>query len=184
MAIMARWRMPPLISWGYAPRQRSGGGHLDHVEQLAGAALGRLPIEGPMAQDRLDDLATHRVDGIERGERLLEDHRRHRPAHLGATAIGQSVDVLAGEPHRSEDARPTPGIEPQDGAERDALARAGFTEQRQHFTAAHRERDAVQGLDRAVPREELDGEILHLEQRRRVCQLGRGAPAVAHESPG
>jgi hypothetical protein len=78
MAIIARWRMPPDSWWGYSSSRFSAAGmrtRSQHLER-AGPRLGR---PAPDAAHGLGDLFADPQRRVERGHRLLKDHR-HPPA--------------------------------------------------------------------------------------------------------
>ena len=56
--------------------RRSGEGILHPPQHLDRARARLAPAHAPMAHDRLDDLLADRVARVERGHRLLEDHRQ------------------------------------------------------------------------------------------------------------
>ena len=89
MAIMTRWRMPPDSWWGYSLARRFGIRDADQAEHLDGLlhrlAAGHLEVE----RDRLGDLVAAGVDRVERGHRLLEDHRDLVPADLPHVVLGE-----------------------------------------------------------------------------------------------
>ena len=59
-----------------------GAGDSHQLQHFDGARAGCRSVESLMAPDRLDDLVADRVGGVERGHRLLEDHRQARPAQI------------------------------------------------------------------------------------------------------
>src|SRR5262245_20348743 len=135
--------------------------HLDRFHH--GPALGQTLVQS----DRLADLMADRVQGIERGHRLLEYHRDLIAAnllHLLLTEIDEIAPLQADGP--ADD--PTGGIghEAQDGQRRYALAAAGFAYHTERFAAAHAIGYPVDSLNDAGGRKEIGLQTLDLEQRR------------------
>ena len=120
---------------GSASTRRSGVGDADRVEQLDRRARAPRPRRcRAVGPDRLDDLVADPVDGVERGHRVLEDHRDPLAAHLAAARLSLSVDqLLAVELHRALDPRVGRAGEADDRLRGDALARAGLADDRQHL---------------------------------------------------
>jgi len=82
-----------------APRRR----HLHEVEQLVRAPERRLAIAAAVPEERLDDLLSDRVDRIERGHWLLEDHRDDAAAEIFARILVWSPIRRAGRvPYRHQ----------------------------------------------------------------------------------
>ena len=133
--------------------------------------LGRAPERGRLREalverQRLGDLAADGQHRVERGHRLLEDHRdlvAADPAHLGPA---QPEQVAALEADRA--AREAAGRDrdqAQDRERGDALAAAALADHAQGLAAPQLERDAVDRLDHAVAGQEVGPEILDLEDR-------------------
>ena len=94
MAIMTRWRMPPESSCGYWRRRRSGSEMRDRLRGRRRAACARL-ARPDRRWARIASVSWRPIDEhrIERGHRLLEDHRDVGAAdlaHLGARASRSS----------------------------------------------------------------------------------------------
>ncbi|NHA00903.1 hypothetical protein G5V59_15935 [Nocardioides sp. W3-2-3] len=106
-----------------------------------------LPADGP-----------HRV---ERGLRLLEDHRDPPPAHPVEGALVEREEVPAVVPDRA--ARPRSGRQQAEhGAGGHRLAGAGLAHQGEDLPAFEDDRDV---LDRGARVGEGDGEVLDREHR-------------------
>ena len=78
----------------------AGRGNPHQFEHLDRARLGGLRRHRGVGQDRLDDLLADGVDRIERGHRLLEDHRHLAAAQLAALVGRQRQHVAVCEQHR------------------------------------------------------------------------------------
>ena len=112
-----------------------------------------------MTDDRLLDLLADREHGIEREHRLLEDHRDRAPAQRRPLRLGEPADVEPGHPDRTVDLHPALVEQPHQRAERDALARAGFAEDPEHLAGSQVEAHTVDGVHRALAREEAHAQV-------------------------
>ena len=112
-------------------------GDADEPQQLerprARLALAHLQVD----EQRLHDLLADRQDRIERGHRLLEDHRDVAAAHLAHVVVGEIEQVAALEQDAARgDAAGVLGQKPHDGERGHRLAAAGFADDRHHFAGA------------------------------------------------
>ncbi len=83
-----------------------------------------------MQRDRLDDLIADRVDRIERGHRLLKDHRdlfAAQPSHLVLGERKQIAPLERESPRRAPD--PAAGNQPQDRQRRHRFAAPALADQ-------------------------------------------------------
>ena len=133
----------------------------------------------PVGPDRLDDLGADPVDRVERGHRVLEDHRDLGAAHLLQLALARrrAAPARAAAPS-PRSSRSRERDQPHDRLRGDALARARLADDRQHLARLELEGDAVDRLHVAVFGGEADAQVLTraaLEQRlaslRRAPQL-------------
>ena len=139
----------------------------DQLQQLERAPARRLGQETLVDQEHLVDLLLDPMQRVERGQRLLEDHR-------DAVAADAAHDPLAGADQlgaaKADAALRVPrdgvGQELQDRQGRDRLARAAFADHRQGLALLDAEADALDRLDLAHRRAERDVKVLDLEQRR------------------
>ena len=143
-----------------------GGGRNAHqLEHLDGAFPGRLRRHPGVRQDRLDDLLADRMDRVERGHRLLEDHR-HRGSAQPAPLVGREAQhVAAVEQHRI--GRDLAGRARDQAHHRQrghALAAARFAHQPHGLAAADGEVDAVDGAEQAAVGMEVGFEAADLEE--------------------
>ena len=90
MAIITRWRMPPDSWWGYSFARRLASGMPTRLEHLDGP-VHRLAcaIDLEVERDRLGDLVAAGEDRVERGHRLLEDHRDRVAADVPHVVLGE-----------------------------------------------------------------------------------------------
>ena len=101
-----------------------GVGDPDLAQHLDGSVPRLAPRDSLVQRDRLGDLVAARVDRVQRGHRLLEDHRDRVPAHVPHLLVGHREKVAAREPDRALDDPAGPLDEPHDRERRDALAAA------------------------------------------------------------
>ena len=158
---------------GFGVRDADFGQEFDHAgPDRAGARVVQF--------DDLADLLFDGVQRIERGHRLLEDHRDPRAAHAAKRPLAHGQHVLAIEQDLSA-GMPRGGIGQQahERLGRHRLARTGFADQRERAPALQREGDAIDHRRFA----ESDGEIAHIEQRRGHRNVFRGSKASRTASP-
>src|ERR1700691_6084434 len=128
-------------------------------QRLLGRSLLRHPL---VAEDRIGDLETDRADRIERGARILEDHRHRGAMQRAKVAVWNLGDVLTAIENLSF-RYPAGGIEKPRGCKaRDGPARTALADQPQHFTGLDRERDATHRLDEAAPGRKANVKIFDL----------------------
>jgi hypothetical protein len=121
-----------------------------------------------MQRDRLADLPADRVQRVERGHRLLEDHRDVIAADALHLALAELEQVPALEADRTaDDTARRVGNQAQDGECRHALAAARFSHDAQRLAALQLVGYAVDCAHRADRREEVRLQILDLQNRRR-----------------
>lgn len=161
----------------------------EHVDRpLPGLPLAGARVVHPV---RLGDLLPHRVVRVQRGERILEDHR-HVPAAQPAYLLLRQTDQLAAA---HEDLAGDGGalgvVQAQDGQRGHALARAGLADDAERPPALHRERHAVHRADHAVLGVETHPQVAHpqigiltgalLRHRGAVRSPGRHRLRPAHD---
>ena len=108
-----------------------GRGDMDAAQQLDRALARRAPRAAAMAQDGLDDLIADGEARIERGHRLLEDHREPVAAQVAQRLVGHVEQIEAVETDRAGDFGGMFRQQAHDGERGDALAAAGFADQAQ-----------------------------------------------------
>src|SRR6185295_5865501 len=122
------------------------------------------------------------ADGEDRVEgrcRLLEDHRDPPAAQVAERARAHVQDFVALYLDAAGPARAMLGVEPQDRAQGDALARARFAQDAQGLAALEVEADAVHGVDGAIRRLEGDVQVADLQEvARAVAALEWPEPAT------
>ena len=103
--------------------------------------------------------------GVERGHRLLEDHRHVLADDPAPRAGRQAQEILAAEGQPVGADPGDPGQKAHDREHQHALARTGFADDRDHVALVDLEIDPVDRLERPAEGRELDREIADLEQR-------------------
>ena len=139
-------------------------GDLHQPEHFDGFRSSRLLVQPLVQLDRFADLIADGKNRIERGHRLLEDHRdlvASDLAHLLVTELEQilaAVDDLAADnfPRRRRD-------QPHDRQRSDALAAAGLADQPKSLALVDLEANAVDGAYFAFRCEERSLEVFDLE---------------------
>ena len=121
-------------------------GDVDAAQQVDRALARRAPRSAAMAQDGLDDLLADRETRVERGHRLLENHREAVAAQVAQSLVGYLKQVETVETDRSGDLGRMFRQQAHDGQRSYALAAAGFADQPQRRAIGHAEVDAVDGM--------------------------------------
>ena len=137
----------------------------DHFQQLQ-RALGRdFADQAFVDAQHLVDLLLDRVQRIERGHRLLEDHRDPVAADVADGFLFQAQQVLPGVldgPGRMPGERV--GQQAQDRVGGHRFAGAAFAHQRQGFAALDIEADAFDHPLTALADDKFDGQVAHFDQ--------------------
>ncbi len=141
-------------------------GDADELQQFERTRLGLCVCHLQVDEQRLHDLLADREHRVERGHRLLEDHRDVAAADRAHLVGGQFEQVAAFEQHAPL-GHAAGGFRQQahDGERRYRLAAAGFADDGDHFAALDRVGNAVDRVHDAARGVELDVQILHRQQR-------------------
>ena len=143
------------------PRRLRNTHPAQHVHRpAAGLASAGLRMMHPV---RLSDLPTHRVVGVQRRQRILEDHRHvpaPQPPHLLLTQPHQLTPTHRDLPR---DGRPLRVVQTEDRQRRDALTGTRLTHDPQRATPLHGERHTVHGPHHTVLGVEPHSQISDLE---------------------
>ena len=162
-------------------------GDADAPQHLDGLAPWPRAARSPWCRAiGLGDLLADREERVQRGHRLLEDHRDVVAAdrlHLGSVSAEQVAAVEADR--AADDAARRVGDQAQDRQRGHALAAAGFADDAQRLAGAQREGHAVDGRAPApTGREEIGLQVLDLEHgrgRRRRRRAASPAPVGRHD---
>src|SRR5262249_12947769 len=110
---------------------------------------------------------------IERGHRLLKDHRHPVAPDAAHLLLIEREQVGAFQRHRAaDDLARRVGHQAHDGERAHALAAAGFADDRQRLAAADMEGDVVNRLEQAGWGEEHRFQVLHVQDH--IVSLGVG----------
>jgi hypothetical protein len=120
-----------------------------------------------MDGQRLGDLQPDGEQRVERGHRLLEDHRDVAAANLAHLFVVEIEQALAVERDLAAGAPGEPRQQPHDRERRDRLAGAGFADDGDDLAAADLEAQALDRTHGAARRLEMDVQVFDLQQRRR-----------------
>ena len=155
------------------PARRIGNAHL--FQQLDHPVLHPLLRHRMMRPQRLGDLPAHRIARVERGHRLLKNHRHvfaHQLAPLAwrnteqiraikAQHIGRHLARPADQPHRREHGH--------------RLARSAFADHAQYLTSLDRHVHAIHRAETPTGGGELDRQIANFEQGHQRFNFGSSA---------
>ena len=108
-----------------------GIGDADQPQQFGGARVGVLLVHPEMELQRLDDLQPDRQHRVERGHRLLEDHRDFAAAHVRASPL-RAASRRSRPSNMDAALRDAAGArqQPHDRMRGHRFAGAGFADQR------------------------------------------------------
>ena len=139
-----------------------------HAAQRLDRPVHRLAARHVLVQYHgFADLAADRHQRVQRGHRLLEDHRDRVAANVLHLAFAQLQQIDAGEADRAAD-DPARRVrhEPQDRQRRYALAAAALADDAQRLAGAHRLGNPVHRPHGACRGKEMRLQILDFEQWR------------------
>ncbi len=166
MAIITRWRMPPESRCGYSSMRFSGAGMRTWRSISIAARRAAAALDAAMADQHLGELRADGEGRVQRGHRLLEDHRQPVAAQVGQGRLVERQQVAAFEGHAAGDMRSGPRQQAHDRQRRHALAAAGLADHAQGFAGIDREGHAVDRLRRTLVGAELHAQIVDRQQRR------------------
>src|SRR5436190_15564057 len=158
----------------------------DLVEQLCGPGPRRLAVHAEVRLERLADLPADGQHRIQRGHRVLEDHRDLAAANAPQRPVPEPQQVTPPEERGAAGDVTGPR---QDAEQREcghALAAARLADDAERLARADLERDAVDGVDGAAVGAELDAQPLDLEEEVRRHQIrprSLGSRASRRASP-
>ena len=144
-----------------------GFGDLDQLQKPQRLRPCGGSAESAMAADWFDQLVADRVERVERGHRLLEDHGDAAAAHPVERRLGELEEVMPAIVHHAASLA-VGGEQAHRGHHRLALARAGLADDGDGLPGGNREPDAFHRLDDAVEGAEANVEVAHLEDGLRV----------------
>ncbi len=152
---------------GRAPRR-----HADGVEELRDPC--RHVGRGPVQLDRLPDLISDSLHGVERVQRTLEDDGHLCPTHGAQAAWLHLQDVLAVEEHLARDAR-SARKHPQERSGYGRLPAPRLARETERLAGSEVERDATNGWYSPGVGPVGDVEIANGQKRRSAHRAWRRA---------
>src|SRR5258706_10764586 len=167
-----------LVRIGVEPRLRLR--NADFVQQLDGPLAQRPAREAQVLAQHLADLEADAEHRIERGHRLLEDHRDLGAAQLLHLPPSNREEVAAAvkNPARRTNGRVLGRKEAHDGQRSDRLAAARLADQRHGAAHGYIEADALDRVQRGgLVDAEANGKVADLEQIH--FSLGSSASRIA-----
>src|SRR5215217_6279173 len=136
----------------------------DPLEHVHRPPAGVGPADVLVHQRGLDQLTTDLVEGVQRGERILEDHRHPLAAQLAQPRVAGGQELLAVQADGAVDLGALAVVQPHDRAAGHALAGAGLADDGERAASVDVQRDAVAGVDDAVLGAEADLQVLNLQE--------------------
>ena len=172
IAIITRCRMPPGELVRVVVDPLAGLRDPDLLERRRSRAVACLLLgDVVVEQDRLAQLPAERLDRVQRGHRVLEDHRDLLPPQLAQAILARGEQVLAVEHRLAARRRVARVVQAHDRERRDALAAAGLADDPERLASVDRERDAVHRLDDAVVGLEARAQVADLEERHQLSRI-------------
>ena len=146
------------------PRPLGGRGDADGAQEIDGA-LGRLLVgEAEPDAQHLGKLRADRVDRVEGGARVLEDHRDLAPAHGLHADRPRSDDAAALPNHLAGEDLAGLGHHVHDRPQGHALSATGLADDAERLRRREGEVDVVGSEQDAALGREPDRQLAHLEQ--------------------
>ena len=144
-----------------------------------GLGPGLRPAQFAVQLDRLDDLVADRIDRVQRGHRLLEDHGDVAPPQVVQICSRHGEDITTLEQDLAAQARALDQAQRRERSHR--LAGSRLADQRQLLPGVEREAHPVDHPTGA----EVDAEIAHFEQAHSASPSStlRGSSASRNASP-
>ena len=140
-------------------------------EGFGGAFEGLCAPHTRMGKQRLGHLFTYFEDRVERIHGGLGHERNLHPSYLLAgLLVAQLHDILAVDFDSAGIGVDIAGQQPQDRLGKRGFAAAGFAQDHHGFVAAQVQADAVDGVQNALLRAEIETQVLDLQER----LLGKG----------
>jgi hypothetical protein len=136
------------------------------VQELDDAPVERAAAEPTVERQRLRDLIAHGQRRVERGHRVLQDHRDARPAQFAHLRAALREQILALEQDLPPDDAPARlRHQPQDRQTRHRLPRPRLPDDPERLPATHGEARPVDRLHHPAPSVKMRAQLPHLEQR-------------------
>ncbi len=149
--------------------------HAHAAQQRHGALARSRRGEAAMRGHRFHELLGDAQHGVERGHRVLKDHRDLAAAHVADFVLAEPREVAATKDDAAADDARGLVQQPHDGFRADALARAGLADDAERLAGAEVEADAVHRAYRPGVGQEPGAQVAHPEQR--LSGFGHGGRA-------
>ena len=150
----------------------------DLVEQLGRALVGLLAVHAEVRLERLADLPADRQHRVERGHRVLEDHRDLAAADRAQLLVVQREQVAAVEHRRAARDAAVAREDPEQRERGDALAAARLADDPERLARRDVERDPVDRVDEPALGAEVDVQVVDDEEglsSHGLCSFGSSA---------
>src|SRR5580765_2247114 len=145
--------------------------------QQVDCASARLFLVGPLVNsNRLGDLHPDGVHRVQRGHRVLEDHRHLVAANVLQLVLVHLEHVSTLVEHLTAEGRVAVSRQAEQRHRSDALPRAGLSHDAEHLAALQLEAHTVDSIDHTIFCVELDLEVLYFDQA--LSHLGWPDPWV------
>src|SRR4051812_725744 len=144
----------------------------DLVEQLDRARVPRLAVHREVRLERLADLPPDGDYRVQARHRVLEDDRDVLAADFAQLALREREQIATLEVRLARGDRRVAGEDPEQRERGDALAATGLADEPERLARGDPERNAVDSVDGATLRVELDSQVIDLQQR---VSYGHGA---------
>ena len=147
---------------------RAGNAH--PLKQGQGPLLGLCLAHLFVTANGFDDLLAHAVNRVQRQQGLLKNHGRHASTEAAELVLRQREHILITDTDLSCDLGFLLGMQAQQSAQGDALARARLANQGDHFAALHAQVHARDGLNGFFAASEGDMQLadVHIGGCRRI----------------
>ena len=154
-----------------------GIGDADLFQQFERPLSLRVLVHAEMRFEHFTDLESDRKTGIERGHRLLKDHRYVAADDRAPLGVADCQKVETVKQHRVGSHSRRPWQEAHHGQHGDGLSGAGLADNGEYVIAVNGQIDAVHRQKRAGPRIKGHREIANIEESHpvnSVAVLDRG----------
>ena len=184
IAIMIRCRCPPESWCGNDASMRSGSGELHGAHDVQNLLAAGARMQRGVGREHFIDLVAATHDRVQRGHRLLEDHRHPRAPQRAQSGLVDGEQVLAGEADLAAGRGKPLRQESHDRVRDDALARPRFADQAHDFAAVHGQADVQGGAFAIGAGRQRDGQAANVEDRRTQTALTLAALTAVCSSAG
>jgi len=136
----------------------------DLAQQFDGALARLFVVQVQVHLHGFHQLAFHRLQGVERSQRILEDHADAAAAHLALLGVAQGVDAASFQQDLAASQPAGRLQQADDGVADGRFAGAGLAHHAEDLALLQRQRNAVDGHQRAAPAREFDAYAVDVQQ--------------------